>query len=52
VLRIDPPIDPAAAPLEDTMQRLADLASERITADPAAWWLWAWVGKFFPDPPP
>jgi len=49
VLRIDPPIDPSAAPLEDTMQRLADLAGERIVADPAAWWMWAWVGKFFPD---
>ncbi len=49
VLRIDAPIDPAAAPLEHTMQRLADLVGERIAADPAAWWLWAWVGKFFPE---
>lgn len=51
VLRIDPPIDPAAEPLEHTMQRLADLTGERIAADPAAWWFWAWVAKFFPQPP-
>lgn len=49
VLTIDAPIDPSAQPLEATMQQLADTASARITADPGAWWLWAWIGKFFPD---
>jgi hypothetical protein len=46
-LTIDPPIDPAGRSLEETMRQLADVASARITADPPAWWFWAWTAKFF-----
>lgn len=46
-LEIDAPIDPAAQPLEATMQQLADRIGAKIDADPGAWWLWAWVDQFF-----
>jgi hypothetical protein len=48
-LTIDAAIEPAEQSLEATMQQLADRASERIAADPAAWWMWAWVAKYFPE---